>query len=153
MTKVAKFKHKDQDVGFKKSKLAGENKLCNAKDVNPAFCFKYLTTNSKYNFDYFSDKNHKLKMFETLFEKLDYCASYSRLELINQRKETGFEALDFERLKFQANAEKNLFGPKFISIRFNQQRYRIIGAFSDVCPNVFHVIGFDFDYSAYNHGS
>ena len=70
-------------------------------------------------------------------------------DLFSRSKEIGFESIPSKQLKLQP---KNLSLPpdsKVLCIRFKKQTYRMLGIKN---KDVFHVIGFDFDYSAYNHG-
>lgn len=74
-------------------------------------------------------------------------------------KEIGMESIKSSELNFQPNDYGLTPDQKVVVIRFNRQKYRAIGikeripgASDKDCVDIFHVFGFDFDYSAYNHG-
>ncbi len=118
----------------------------------PVFCFKYLTTNKEYNLEYFkNDKTGKLNAYEKLFEKISLMSSTNWVNFFNLNKRNGLETIEFKYLNFSSSyvASKD---DKFISIRFDKKNdYRIIGIKSEKNKDVIHVLGFDFNHSAYNH--
>jgi hypothetical protein len=42
---------------------------------------------------------------------------------------------------------------KIIVFRFNNQKSRILGVRSQECNSILYIIGYDWDFSAYNHGN
>lgn len=117
------------------------------------FDFKYLTNNKAYNFKCFkNDKNNKLKTYENLINKIIEISNYSTKNFNLLSKEKGLETLYFYQLKFEPNGLNLSNDDKFISIRFNSNKYRIICIKSTNYKNVLHIIGFDFNHNAYNHG-
>lgn len=72
-------------------------------------------------------------------------------ELFNRNHINGLESIPLSRLNFDADKELTLSkDEKFLSIRFGQQDRRIIGIKRNGCP-ILHIIGIDFDFSAYQH--
>lgn len=69
--------------------------------------------------------------------------------LFSRDKTHGFESIPSKQLKFRPNNYKLTPDSKVLVIRFKKQKYRMIGMKKN---NIFHVFGFDFDHSAYNHG-
>ena len=71
-------------------------------------------------------------------------------ELFNADKYKGFESMNISQVKFKPNPLKQVSNDqKVLVVRFNREKYRMIGIKE---KNVFQVIGFDFNYKAYNHG-
>lgn len=116
-----------------------------------AFSFKYLTTEKKYNFGKL-DKGGKREWCTALFERTVEISSESWLTWLNKEKGVGIETIPAESLNF--SPKDRCFSPdeKVAIFRFNKGRGRIIGIKESKSP-VFYVIGFDTDYSAYNHGA
>lgn len=116
----------------------------------PVFCFKHITTNKKHNINFFKkDVNAKTKAYGALFYLIDDMQNSTWRELFSRRKETGFESIPYKEIKLKPNSYKITPDSKVISIRFKRQNYRMIGVKEN---DIFHVFGFDFDYSAYDHG-
>lgn len=67
-------------------------------------------------------------------------------------KNHGIETFSAKQLKFSPSRYKFASDEKVIVFRFFNQDFRIIG-FKDSRLPTYYIIGFDFDYSAYNHGS
>lgn len=123
-------------------------------DLNyPVFCFKYLTTNNKYNINFLKKSRDKQKAYGALFYKINELQTQKWEEIYMTNKEVGLETIKFNNINFNPNNLKLTQDTKVISIRFKRGKYRIIGIKSSKNKDVFHVIGFDFNYSAYNHGS
>lgn len=118
--------------------------------AHPVFCFKSITLNKNYNFEYFKKNNsERNKAAFFLIDKLQELSEKSWEELLSLPKEIGYETLPISRMNYNFNLGKD---EKIISIRFgNGDAYRILGVKRDKCP-IFDVLGFDFDFSSYNHG-
>lgn len=78
-------------------------------------------------------------------------------ELQNRPKETGYEMIpisefkiNFDKLKKELKLSED---SKIIVFRFNNQKCRLLGVRSHQCSSILYIIGNDWDYSAYNHGS
>lgn len=116
----------------------------------PVFSFKHITTNKKYNINYFNKARDKAKAYGALFYIIDVLQNRSWLESMNSDKKSGFETIPYKELKFSPKNFTLTKDDKLLVVRFCRDNYRMIGMKED---NVFHVFGFDFNYSAYNHGS
>ena len=109
--------------------------------------FEIITTNSKFNFNYFSSKmiRDKAKAYDELHRLLAEISNSYFKKLMNKIKNKGLEKL--EDINFKPC--KQLYNDENIYVmRFNQQKYRLIFILRD---NIVYIIGFDFNYSAYNH--
>lgn len=124
-----------------------ENKI-----FHPVFCFKYITENKNFNFDYFSDSKSREKVCKLLCDKLISISNYTWLEFYNLGKKSGLETIPYRDFKFRVSKIDISKDDKLISIRFGNQDYRLIGKKSEINDCVFHILGFDFNYSAYPHG-
>lgn len=125
----------------------------NEKLSNLAYSFEYLTTNKKFNFDYFkSDIRGKVNAYDEFFKFLRDISKETRLSVSNRRKEDylGYEELSYGSLNFIAKADILSKGDNVFVFRFCKSNYRVIGFFKNKVP-IFYIIGFDFSYSAYNH--
>jgi hypothetical protein len=112
-----------------------------------AFSFAYATTNNKYNLEKLSDEEKA-----ALFDKLKFMTDLGWLRLISLKRSQGFELLPASTVNITPNGlilEKDA---KLHSIRFNKQNYRMLAYRPDGC-DILHIIGIDYDYSAYSHGS
>ena len=142
-----------EKISKKKIQENKETLLC---PLHPVFCFRYITQNSNYNFKYFKhDKRGNNEASIKLIEKLCEISRMSWDEFILLNKNIGCEKIPITQLRFSASgelADSMTKDGSFISIRFCKQNYRIIGIKEFNCP-IFHIIGYDFDYSAYPHGT
>ena len=121
-------------------------------DEYPIADFKYLTSNKKYNFGYFNNLRESIEGKAIILDKIIDIQKYSWLELMQMRKNIGIEYIDYEQLKFSPSNTKIVEDSKVVIMRLNSQNWRLIGVKSKNLKNVLHIIGFDFDFSAYNHG-
>lgn len=122
-------------------------------DQYPAISFRYLTTNKDYNFEYFKDVSKKENMFVRLTEYMADMTSKSYAELIVAAKEQGCEMIEYWRFhSMKPNGLSLAKDEKLYIFRFSKQDYRVCGVRIDSCPTMY-IIGFDFNYSAYNHGN
>ena len=119
----------------------------------PAFSFRYLTTNRRYNFEYFQDnKNEESKMHSLLVKRLKEISEKPYSYWSGLGKVHGSEQIPYWRFRIAPNGLALSKDDKLVVFRFCQQNYRIIGIRLESCPTLF-IIGFDFDYSAYEHGN
>lgn len=117
----------------------------------PIFSFKHLVINKEYNFSKIPENELKdfCKLLIETIQKLE--TQYTTKSLFSMKKSNIFESFSIERLKFKPTTLKYSNDTKVYIFRVTSD-YRMICIFSDVAP-IFHVIGFDFRYNAYNHGS
>ncbi len=122
------------------------------------FSFKYLTKNAKHSFAFFKKEFRSAhSAYKALFEKLQFSSRMTMAEFSGLSKETGYELLPFEQFPKSMQAVLSNTGivtkdKKLAVMRFKNEEYRIICQPDVNHDNVWHVIGFDFDMSAYNHG-
>lgn len=126
------------------------------KTISISLC--YLSKNKKRNFEFFSDKNlrQKEKALTDFFDFVKRLTGKTRLEILSKNKSAncGFENLKFQDINCKPDG---IFLSKDTNIsifRFGDNTsggdYRVLGFFSEENP-IFNIIGFDFDYSAYEH--
>ncbi len=116
--------------------------------------FRFLTSNDDYNFSFFGkSKNEGQKTKAALYDRIEDITKNSWLHWHNLSKfNGGIERIPAKELKFKPCSYEFSDGDKVIIFRFNGDKYRIIGLKIENSP-CFYVIGFDFDHSAYDHGS
>lgn len=132
----------------------------NQKNDFVVFSFKFLTNNPRYNLEKFNRSQNARQDLNTVSAICNKIIEMSRLgwqQMSSLRKEQGGkELLSYCQLSFKAydsNYELNLTGDTKVHVyRFGSGHYRMIGYRGDKCTSVFYVLGFDFDYSAYDHG-
>ena len=117
----------------------------------PIFCFRYLTSNKDYCFKYFKNDVELSKAKVIILDEIMKYQHKSWLELGKESKKRGFETISFAQLKFSPSGLNLSNDTKLIIIRINNQNWRLIGYKSNNFKSVLHVIGFDFNYSAYKH--
>lgn len=116
----------------------------------PIFSFKYLTDNKKYNFDAIPKNELKQFKVQLVSKILELETKYTTKTLFALRKPKVFEFFNIEDLKFKPNKINYSNDTKIYIFRVTSD-YRMICMYSDVAP-IFHIIGFDFRFNAYNHG-
>lgn len=143
---------------LKKSKLKKKMSLNDVKrkrgsdcEQYPAFSFRYLTKTKEHNFDYFEHEKSN-EVFRTLLQRLKEISKESYTYWNNLGKHKGIEMIDYWQCNINPCDLKLSPDDKIIVFRFYHQNYRILGIRLESCPTL-HIIGFDFNYSAYNHGS
>ena len=115
---------------------------------------EHLTLNKNYNFDFFG-KNFRAKAqaLENFIEFLILLTAKTPLEIISLPKEKncGFEQIPFQQIKINPHGIELGQDTDITVFRFGAgNKYRLLGFFSIKEP-VLNVIGFDFDFSAYEH--
>lgn len=136
-----------------------ERKSVSHDKNNIAFSFGCITTNKKYNFDYFGkkDRNNKWKAYSQLYDKILKLSEKNWSELLDAPKKSllGFECIPYGQIKFDTPKATYLNLSKDTNIyvfRFGSGDFRLLGIKRDGCP-ILHIIGFDFDFSSYDHGN
>lgn len=117
----------------------------------PIFCFKYLTANKKYNFKYFEKDLNLLKAKNIILDEVIKYQCKTWLEWGQENKKTGFETITSNQLNFSPAGIDLSNDTKLVVFRVNSQKWRLIGYRSDIFKGVLHIIGFDFNYTAYKH--
>lgn len=136
------------------SKVSADNtsKKCSS---NPSFSFEHLTSNTKYNFEFFGkDKNLKISAKAAVCDRLQEISQQTWIFWNSQRKAVGIETLKADDLYFKPCGYDFSDDEKVIVFRFSFLRNdcRIIGIKKSPC-SVYYIIGFDFNHNAYDHGS
>lgn len=120
-----------------------------------SFSFRYMTTNKKHNWDYFavSQFRDKVKAYDAFIAVMTLLSRKNRIDIIkmSRKDEGGSERIPYNQLNFRAGNDCMAL-ENVRSFRFGKGDYRLIGFWSRQ-SSVFYIIGFDFDYSAYNHGN
>lgn len=123
----------------------------------PWLSFRYMTTN----------KSHSLKFLDSLdiyarectmrclLSQLEDLTRYPWIYWMENRKKTGLETVSYDALKFASASEANLTKDTTLYIfRFDTYqgpgKGRMIGFKRAPCA-VYHIIGYDFDFTAYQH--
>lgn len=123
-----------------------------------SFNFMYLTNKKDYNFDFFDkNKTNRLAAYDKLHEKMKELSKITMQQCKERMKISGSESIKYN--EFNESFKSILDNTEIVSkdsslavIRFFQNKYRVICKTGIIDNNVLYVIGFDFDYSAYNHG-
>ncbi len=149
---MKKLKLQESTVKIKKSNLEQIKRGANCEQY-PAFSFQHMTMNHKYNFNYFSKKmlHDEQKVKSALINKLIEISSNTWLGISGQGKKWGFETIPQSEINFSPENYTMSKDSKYCVFQFNNHNMRIIGIKKDLCP-IYYIIGFDFDFSAYNHG-
>lgn len=140
----------------KNKKVVKEQISMKGPTANMCFGFQYVTTNKQYRFDKL-DKSIKLNAYNGLFEKLEELSRMTPSQAHLLGKVKGMEKIPYKQLS--DNLKKVCDGIDIITkdsklaiFRFGNQGYRLICKDDIMQSNLMHVIAFDCDFSAYNHG-
>ena len=121
----------------------------------PAFSFRHLTTQKDYSLKYCAGlKANGDKTVTNILHRLVEIGEQDWVHWLLQRKKNGCETIDFCRVRVRPKginlvADETVFVFRFLM--HTKKDGRILGIKKQDCPTFF-VIGFDFDYSAYDHG-
>ena len=122
----------------------------------PAFSFRYLTSNSTYSLACLNKGRDRETVLEGIHQKLCELSSASWLHWSQQRKNVGLEMVAYQGLRLKT--KEGVFLEKDTPIyvfRFNthlgNKKGRILGYRDGSCA-VMYIIGYDIDFSAYEHG-
>ena len=97
---MAKIKKKDTK---EKISLQGKQKRGCSCEQYPAFSFRYLTKNSRYNFSYFNTDTERENARSALVERIEEITKYPYTYWLGQRKTYGCELFEFWKCKFNPN--------------------------------------------------
>ncbi|MDR1702001.1 MAG: hypothetical protein LBR56_04430 [Sporomusaceae bacterium] len=128
---------------------------CQNDKSAPLFSFAYLTTNNNYTFKHFNDSSEELACRKEFDKLLLLLSTTSWLDLIgrNKRQLGGYETIPIEQIAFSPANFHLSKDTKLLSFRFgSKDKYRMLGWRKDGCQALY-IIGYDFDFSAYKHGS
>lgn len=131
---------------------------CIANNGNIVLSFKYSVNNKNYTIEKITGAKEKCnKIIKKLMERFEEISELNWKELQNKPRETGYEMIPFSDFKLNLDSiKRNLklsSDSKMIVFRFNNQNARILGVRSQECNSILYIVGYDWDYSAYDHGS
>ena len=143
-------------IPFSQVQAKNRQPIKTEKTISISLC--YLSKNKNRNFNFFSDKNlrQKEKVLTDFFDFVKRLTGKTRLEILSKNKSSdcGFENLNFQNIKFKPDGVELSKDTNISVFRFGDNNsggnYRVLGFFSEDNP-IFNIIGFDFDYSAYEH--
>jgi len=151
---MSSFKDKNRKPQISKTTY-GQSLMGGDCDQYPTFSFRHLTTHSDYNLNYYS--SNQVREMQTakqnLYDRMEELCKNNWLYWMTLGKQRGLETLEYSRLKFGPHELELLKDEKVFIFRFKAQNddARIIGYRKGKCP-ILHVIGYDFNFSAYDHG-
>lgn len=137
------------------AKPANTSALCSSEQY-PWFSFQSVTTNRHFNLSNLCHGTEKEVTYELLHKRFVELSSKTWTYWMQQPKKTGLETINYGSLNFKAPEEASLSSDTTIYVfRFDtavgEGKGRIIGYKKSPC-SVLHIIGYDLDFSAYNHG-
>jgi len=150
---MSKIKDKAKKPQFNKTAVKQDAMMGGDCDQYPAFSFRHLTTRTGHNFNYYgaNQANTMKESKKNLYDCIEKLSQGSWMHWGSLSKlQGGLETFEFSQLTFSPKDLKLSNDDKVCVFRFKDSR--IIGIRKGKCP-VFHVIGYDLDHSAYNHGS
>lgn len=134
---------KKNKIRIKESKISITEK---SEKEYVTFSFSKIVKNKAHNFEYFKNNNkEKHECYIKLIEKIIEIEQVPWVEFMNRAKDIGMETMDVKNINIDLDMTDD---NKVIIIRFNKQRYRIIGYKEE---KVFRILAFDFNYKAYKH--
>ena len=117
----------------------------------PSFSMRYMTRDERYRMERFERQTKdRLLALDGLYELMVNVTAISWAEwFLRAKKQSGLETLSSDQirdsLKFQAPKQTS-----YLSARFgNGDKYRLIGFKQG---EIFYILGFDLNFSAYDHG-
>ena len=125
------------------------------ENKNITLSFQYSIKNKKYTIEgKLKEKDKCNKIMLELFEKLYEISSLTWKELKNKPKNSGYETIpissfniNFDSIKEELSLSND---SKIIIFRFCKQDYRILGVQRQ---DTLYIIGYDWNFNAYNHGN
>lgn len=150
---MAKIRGRNQD-----NKINGkaiQNQGCFSKQC-PWFSFQSMTRNPRYNLSLLKNGTEREQTLDGLYRRLTELSSKTWLYWTQQPKRTGLETISYDGIHFMAAPDSTLTKDTVLYVfRFDTHRGsgqgRIIGYKISPCA-VLHIIGYDIDFSAYDHG-
>lgn len=133
-----------------------ESQGCSS-DQHPWISFRYMTANKDHSLAFLDtlDFRDREATMRRLLERLEEISSRPWLDWTGPRRQAGFETLPKDEITFQAAQDAPLTSDmKLYVFRFDTYRGsgkgRIIGFKISPCA-AYHIIGYDFDFTAYAH--
>lgn len=131
---------------------------CLANNNHIVISFKYSVKDKRYTIESKVQNRQKCNEdIEKLFERLKDISRTTWRELQNKPKEVGYEMIPISRFNINMDSIKDELrlseDSKIIVFRFGKgQKYRLLGVTCKDCSSILYIIGYDWNYSAYNHG-
>ena len=123
------------------------------RDMRVAFNLSFVTKQKKYNFS--SPKCTK-EIKANLLDKMTNLSLQDKVSVLARGKYGGVESMKTPaKLKlrvhdiFKATRQEDCDNAYWV-FRFASEKCRVVGMFND---NIFYVLGIDYDFSLYDHGS
>lgn len=121
----------------------------------PWISFKSMTKNSSHTLYALPNGKEGESTLRKLLQRLEEISSHPWIYWMQQPKKTGLETLKYDEILFEASPNANLAKDTTIYVfRFDTHtgsgNGRIMGYKQTPC-SAFHIIGYDFDFSAYKH--
>jgi len=118
------------------------------------FSFRYMTANRRHSLEYLNEGQLR-DTLPHLMEKLEEMGQHTWEYCLSRPKGVGMETIPYDRLRFAPGNDFIITkDEKVYILRFDTyqgpNKGRIIGCKKSPCA-VFHIIGYDFDFSAYEH--
>lgn len=131
---------------------------CTANKENIILSFKYSIKDKKHTIDFIlKQKGNNKKTIENLFKKFEELSNFTWKDFINKPREVGYEMIPISDFFINLdNIKKDLSlsdDSKIVVFRFDNQNRRLLGVKSKECNAILYIIGYDWDFSAYDHGS
>ena len=128
-----------------------------SSDQHPWFSFRYMTTNKEHSLEFLDtlDVRERECTFKGLLIRLDELSHQPWLQWMSMPKRAGLETIQADELTFSpaqgapVTKDMKLYVFRFDTYQGSGQG-RIIGFKSDPC-SVYHIIGYDFNFTAYDH--
>lgn len=121
------------------------------------FSLKHLSRNNTYGMPAIDNKANNEAVYKSLFEKMYEASAYHLAGLRMLGKIRGSEPIPLKQ--FSDSVQNILTSVPIIDkeskmdvMRFGSQNYRLICKSDPVHNNILHIIAFDLDFSAYDHG-
>ncbi len=135
-------------------KQADYNQGCSS-DQHPWFSFRYITPNRQHSLDFLNAGSDREQTLVNLYARLEELSHQPWKHWMQQPKQTGLETISYDQLNFSPSSDASITKDTTIYVfRFNTYqgngKGRIIGFKSTPC-SVFHIIGYDFNFTAYKH--
>lgn len=128
-----------------------------SSDQHPIFSFRYMTANKEHSIAFIQKRkaSEQLEAFQALYKSFETISSKPWKHWGNLPKEIGYETISYSEIGFKASPDARLTGDAKMNVfrldtHLGRGKGRIIG-FKDSPCSAFNVIGYDFDFSAYDH--
>jgi hypothetical protein len=148
----------NQQLSTKIKRPAGKTAAQCASEQFPWCSFRYMTTNKDHNLGYLNrlGARERAQTLHALCGRLEEMTQRKWVYWLQNRKTAGLETIDFGQLTFSPSETKPTKDTTMYVFRFDTYqgggKGRIIGFKEDPCATL-QIIGYDFDFSAYGHGS